>query len=89
MNDNNNALILLHLNIRFLLKNFDDLCEFITGLTRQAHVICISETKIKNSTGALVNLSIPGYEFVNVNSITNAGGVGAVMGTINLSVLKR
>ena len=76
LKDNNNALILLHLNIRSLQKNFDDLREFITGLTTLSHVICISETKIKNSTGALINLSIPGYEFVNVNSISNAGGVG-------------
>ena len=75
LNDNNNALILLHLNIRSLKKTLT-ISEFITGLTTQPHVICISETKIKNSTGALTNLSIPGYEFVNVNSITNAGGVG-------------
>ena len=43
---------------------------------RITHIICISETKIKNSTGALINISISGYEFVNVNSFTNAGGVG-------------
>ena len=33
-------------------------------------------TQIKNSPGALINISISGYEFVNVNSFTNAGGVG-------------
>ena len=75
-NDINDSLLLLQLNIRSLQKNLDDLCEFISGFSKQPYIICISETKIKNSTGALINISISGYEFVNVNSFTNAGGVG-------------
>ena len=56
-NDINDSLLLLHLNIRSLQKNLDDLCEIISGLSKQPHIICISETKIKNSTGALINIS--------------------------------
>ena len=75
-NDINDSLLLLHLNIRSLQKNLGDLCEFISGLSKQPHIICISEAKIKNSTVALINISISSYEFVNVDSFTNAGGVG-------------
>lgn len=37
-------------------------------------VIAISETKLKENN--LTNISIPGYEFLNTNSKTSAGGVG-------------
>ena len=36
-NDINDSLLLLHLNIRSLQKNLDDLCEFISGLSKQPH----------------------------------------------------
>ena len=65
---------LLHLNIRSLEKNFDDLYQFLITLTNQPHVISISETKIKDMP--LSNISIPGYNFLHVNSCTNSGGVG-------------
>ena len=56
-------------------KNFDDLGEIINNLKKQLHIICLKETKIKNSS--LQNLSIPVYNFINVYSVTNVGGVGA------------
>ena len=61
-------------NIRSLQKNFDDLQEIIYSFKEKPHIICLSETKIKNNP--MLNLSIPGYKFVNANSLTNAGSVG-------------
>ena len=61
-------LFLFHLNIRSLQKNFDDLQEIIYSFKEKPHIICLSETKIKNNP--LLNFSIPGYKFVNANSLT-------------------
>ena len=39
-------------------------------------IIIISETKLNDNNQHLHNINIPGYNFVGVNSRTNAGGVG-------------
>ena len=71
-NNCNDSLILLHLNMRSLQKNFDNLYHFLSTFPTKPDVICISETKIKDKP--LLNISIPGYTFLH--SSTNAGGVG-------------
>ena len=63
----------LHVNIRSLQKIFDLLCELITLLNFTPHIICFTETQIKDHP--LINVSIPNYSFVHVNSTSNAGGV--------------
>ena len=70
----NNKLILLHLNIRSLNKNYDNLVEFSSTLPAQPHVVSLTETKIKGHPS--VNINLPGYNFLHVNSISNACGVG-------------
>ena len=57
-----------------LQKNFDNLYHFLSTFPTKPDVICISETKIKDKP--LLNISIPGYIFLRVNSSTNADGVG-------------
>ena len=74
LNNRVEHLFLFHLNIHSLQKNFDDLQEIIYSFKEKPHIICLSETKIKNNP--MLNLSIPGYKFVHANSLTNAGGVG-------------
>ena len=71
---NNNKLILLHLNMRSLQKNYDDLHAFLSDLPCKPHIISISETKIKDKP--LTSISLPGYIFLHKNSVSNAGGVG-------------
>ena len=66
---------MLHLNIRSLAKNYDDLADFLSKFAIQPDVIASTETKIKDKP--LVNIFIPGYTFFHVNSNSNAGGVGA------------
>ena len=75
-----NELFLLHLNMRSLQKNFDNLCNFLSKLPTIPHVIGISETKIKDKP--LLNVSIPGYTFLHNNSLSNAGGVGVYVADI-------
>ena len=68
-----NALMLMHINIRSLHKNFDLLHEFISMLNFIPHIICISETRIKKHP--LINVNLMNYSFLHVDSATNARGV--------------
>ena len=67
-----NTLMVLHVNVRSLHKNYDLFYKLIESLQILPHVICMTETRIKNQP--LSNLDLPNYSFVHVNSTTNAGG---------------
>ena len=54
---NSNELFLLHINIRSLQKNFDNLVNFTSQFTVLPDIICITETRQKNNP--LINISIP------------------------------
>ena len=69
----NNSLNILHLNIRSLNKNYDKLYDFLQSLLYLPDIVCLSESRIKKQP--LVNINIPGYSFVNVAPLRNAGGV--------------
>ena len=64
---------IFHCNIRSLEKN-KSLLHDILSTVKTTPDIAISESKINENTSA--NLNIPGYAFVNINSKTQAGGVG-------------
>ena len=72
--DPNRSLVLLHINIRSLHKNFNNLFDFLVKLKFLSDVICLAETGIK--LHPLLNLSLPNYTFFPTDSTTNAGGVG-------------
>ena len=81
-----NELFLLHINIRSLQKNFDDLVNFISQFTVLPDIICITETRLKNNP--LINESIPGYDLVKANTSSFAGGVGTyVSSKLNFDVI--
>ena len=48
--------------------------SLLNNFSFQPTIIGISETKLKSHVS--YSPQLPGYEFVNVNSVTNAGGVG-------------
>ena len=74
MNGNSDdALILLHVNIRSLQKNFDPLCELITLLNFTPQIICITETRIKDQP--LINVAIPNYSFVTPTRLLMQAGL--------------
>ena len=72
--DPNRSLVLLHINIRSLHKNFDNLYDFLVELNFLPDVICLTETRIK--LHPLLNISLPNYTFFHTDSTSNAGGVG-------------
>ena len=67
-------LFIIHINIRALNKNIDDLLEFLTEIGTGPNIICLTETRLKQNS--LVNAEIPGYKFCHVDSDTDAGGEG-------------
>ena len=76
----------LHINIRSLQKNFDDLVNLISQFTVLPDIICITETRLKHNP--LINISIPGYDFVKANTSSFAGGVGMyVSSKLNFEVI--
>ena len=68
------GLSLLHCNTRSLCKNVSLLHDILLTVETRPDIIAISETKIKENSYANINLS--GYNFVNTNSKSKAGGVG-------------
>ena len=69
----NNSLTILHLNIRSLNNNFNQLHEFLVSIRIRPDVICLTETRIKNDP--LVNITISQYKFYHVDSQISASGV--------------
>ena len=67
-----NTLLLLHVNVRSLHKNFDLFYELIDSLNQPPHIICLSETSLKDKP--LINIQLNNYSFIHANSKTNAGG---------------
>ena len=80
-----NDLSLLHCNIRSLYKNMDKLEEIVTPCSKPTDIIALSETRIKETS---IIATLPGYDFINENSQTQAGAVGAYI-TNNLKYLQR
>ena len=70
---NINKFVILHVNVRSLTKNFEKLEQLIMDINVFPDIIAVSETKLKRSM-ALPHL--PGCNFVECDSETNAGGVG-------------
>ena len=71
---NQKGFSIFHCNIRSLEKNKSLLHDILCPVKTTPDIIAISESKINENTSA--NLNIPGYAFVNINSKTQAGGVG-------------
>ena len=71
--DKNYSLILLHVNIRSLHKNFELLHEFFVTLNFRSDIICLTETRLKSKP--LINIELPHYKFLHVDTTTAAGGV--------------
>ena len=63
---------MLHVNIRSLNKNFEKLEDILTQIPKLPDIIAISETKFNNK----LTFHLQGYNFIQNNSKTKAGGVG-------------
>ena len=71
MGDDNDSLILLHLNITSLHKNYNDSHEFVSTLSIKPDVICLSESRIIQP---LKNMQLLGYHLVYTKPDKKAGG---------------
>jgi len=70
------ALTILHMNIRRLSKNLYKLENFLLAIEHCPDVIAITETKLKNSKSVKsYNLQLEGYDFVHTDTNMNASGV--------------
>ena len=59
--DPNHFLVLLHINIRSMHKNFHNLYDLLVELNFLPDVICLTETRIK--LHPLLNISLPNFFF--------------------------
>lgn len=78
----------IHCNIRSLQANYDKLCNLLADLNYNFSIIGLSETRMKRDVDQVSYNSIPGYEFVSLSSMTNAGGVGFFINE-NIKYIKR
>ena len=70
-----NYLSILHINIRSLYKNFDKLHHLISQFPFDPSCIAITESKINKKTN-MNYIQLKNYDFININSLSAAGGVG-------------
>ena len=75
-----NNLFALHLNIVSLVKNIDQVKSLITQMNTRPHIICLTETRLKDEKIDWQSevIQIKGYSFPQLNydnSFTDAGGV--------------
>ena len=70
--ENTKDFLILHINIRSSNGNFDKREELLVQLGKTPDTIAISETKLKANFSFLLE----GYNFIQKNSKSNAGGVG-------------
>jgi len=80
------SLTLTHINIRSLKKNFDEMYAMLECLSIYPNIICLSESRIKNKP--LINAELSGYNFFNVGSENNVGGVATYVNN-NLKIYIR
>ena len=73
ISSNSNSVSIIHINIRSLQKNFDSLHEFLCSLPTRPKIICLSESRINHKP--FINIELPDYKFVHIDSPTSAGGV--------------
>jgi len=69
-----NKLSYFHFSVRSLAKNKHKIDTFFSMCNVSPGFIAISENKLKSK--CCTNIQIPNYNFVHVDSLTIAGGVG-------------
>ena len=73
ISSNSNSISIIHINIRSLQKNFDSLHEILCSLPIRPKIICLYESRINHKP--FINIELPDYKFVHIDSPTSAGGV--------------
>ena len=63
------------MNIASLSAHIDDLKWLLDTLGHKFDIVGISETKIRESNEPLINIKLPGYEFIQIPTKSHFGGV--------------
>ena len=80
---NNTNFFRMHINIRSLNENFEKFEKLLIQRDKILDIIAITENKLKSN----FSIHIEGYNFIQENSNTNAGGVEMfIIDTINYNV---
>ena len=66
-----------YLNITSIQASIDNLINVLSELYFPLSIIGLTETKLKIDQEEILNINIPGYNFLSQPSLSNAGGVGA------------
>ena len=80
------CLVMFHCNVRSLPKNLSLLSEFLYSANCKPDILAITETRL--STWTVTNVDIPNYDFLHINSPTQAGGSGLYVSK-NLNAIYR
>ena len=72
---NHKAFSALHCNIRSLSANFDNFNHMLSELNYSFSLIGLTETKLRVNIEMLINAKMPGYSYISIPSLSNAGGV--------------
>ena len=70
------SLSILNCNIRSLSANFEILVNLLSKLNFSFSVVGLTEIKTKINKQLISNVNIPGYNFIQQLSKSNAGGIG-------------
>ena len=65
-------LLIMHINVRSIQKNFDQLSMILTELQKLPDIIALSETKLSPNQ-IPTNIDLEGYEFVRCDSSSKSG----------------
>ena len=85
----NKALKIIHLNIRGLEKNFDNLLLYLNSLDNTFDIICLSETHILDINYAKNRYILEGYDTFYVSSYIKYGGCAIYAKTsLNVTQIK-
>ena len=68
-----NRLFLIHMNIRSLQNNSDNLNQLISSFAKLPDIICISETRLKAES--IMKIDLPDYNCIEAKTSTNANGI--------------
>ena len=84
----NKNLNIFHTNLNGLESKFEDLCEFISGVTHKMDILALTETSEKDEEGFLSNVEIEGYNKFNTASKSQKGGTAIYLNN-NFDSLER
>ena len=77
--ENSETINAIHVNIRSLSKNFDNLLDILRDSNYSFNILCITETWCTDSTLNNSNLHLPNFDIISQERKTNKHGGGVLI----------